>query len=194
MAKTLEQNLETISRNLGANVTSLRKKRSLSQNALAKLAGLPRSTLAYIESGAGNPSLANLTRMASALQISLEELLSPPPTNFKIVRAQDVPTQIRHQGRAIVYKLLPDPTPGMLLDRFEMESGARMGGVPHHSGTKEYLTCIHGEIIAVVAGERFHLKRGDVLSFPGDRAHSYENPGTTRNICISVVALAPVGM
>ncbi|MEQ1878122.1 MAG: helix-turn-helix domain-containing protein [Bdellovibrionia bacterium] len=184
--------LDTVSRNLGSNVSILRKKRGLSQHALAQLAGLPRSTLAYVESGAGNPSLANLTKLAGALQTSLEELLAPPPTNFKLVRASEVPTQIRQQGRATVYKLLPDPTPGMLLDRFEMEAGARMGGVPHHSGTKEYLTCIQGEIIATVAGNRFHLKRGDVLAFPGDRAHSYENPGSNKNICVSVVALAPV--
>jgi transcriptional regulator with XRE-family HTH domain len=194
MANEPDSGMNKASRNLALNVSSLRKKRGLSQNQLATLALLPRSTVAYIESGAGNPSLSNLMRVSAALQISLEELLSPPPAFYKLVKAADVPTQIRHQGKIVVYKLLPDPTPGMILDRFEMEAHTRMGGVPHHSGTKEYLTCIQGEVIIAVSGERFHLKKGDVFTFPGDRPHSYENPGANRNICISVVTLAPAGL
>ena len=190
MANEVSGQLERMSRYLGENVASLRKKRGFSQNQLAHLAEIPRSTLSYVESGVGNPSLSNLSRIAGALQASLEELLSPPPAHFKLVRAMEVPTQTRHQGKITVYKLLPDPTPGMLLDRFEMEPHTRMGGVPHHSGTREYLTCIQGEVAITVSGERFHLKKGDVFSFPGDHNHSYENPGGVKNICISVVTLS----
>jgi XRE family transcriptional regulator, regulator of sulfur utilization len=193
MTNESDTQLERMSRALASNVAVFRKKKGLSQNQLAALSQIPRSTVSYIESGTGNPSLANLARLASALQISIEELLSPPPANFKLVKAKDVPTQLRHQGRITVYKLLSDPIPGMLLDRFEMEGLARMGGVPHHSGTREYLTCIQGEVVITVAGERYALKKGDVFSFSGDQNHSYENPAQTSNICISVVTLAPVG-
>jgi hypothetical protein len=62
----------------------------------------------------------------------------------------------------------------------------RLGGIPHVQGTKEYLTCI--------AGERFRVEQGDVLAFPGDQQHSYQNSGTRTAVCLSVVVLAPVGI
>ena len=93
----------------------------------------------------------------------------------------------------MVFKLLPDPIPGMEIDRMEIESGSRMGGIPHVAGTKEYLTVVQGEITLQVAGGSYRVAAGDVLAFPGDQAHSYKNTGEKRAIGFSVVTLAPVG-
>ena len=49
---------------LARNTLALRKARDLTQSELARIADLPRSTLTWIESGGGNPSLANLVRLA----------------------------------------------------------------------------------------------------------------------------------
>ena len=49
-----------VSRHLARNLAALRQVRSLTQQALAKAAGVPRSTIANLESGDGNPSLAVL--------------------------------------------------------------------------------------------------------------------------------------
>lgn len=186
--------LEAVSRSLGQNLAGLRKLRGLSQGTLAKLAKIPRSTLAHLESGMGNPSLANLVRVAAALQVTLEELLSPPRTRCHLTRAKDIRLLKRGQGAAVVFKLLPDPLPGMEIDRIEIEPHGRMGGIPHVAGTKEYLTCIRGEATVLVAGERFAVREGDVLAFPGDQPHSYQNSGSGRAVCFSVVALALKGV
>ena len=53
----MDKTLADLSVNLGRNLEQLRKKRGMSQGQLARSAGLPRSTLTYIESGEGNPSL-----------------------------------------------------------------------------------------------------------------------------------------
>lgn len=165
----------------------------MTQAALATLAGLPRSTVTQIESGGGNPSLANLSRIAAGLQVSIEELLARPRASCKLIPADRLPSQKRSQGVATIYKLLPDPIPGMEMDRMEIAPGGRMGGIPHMAGAKEYLTVVQGEITVSVAGEAFRVKTGDVLAFPGDQAHSYLNTGARKAVGFSVVALAPVG-
>lgn len=186
--------LHSISRYLAQNLVLLRSKRELSQLALSKLAGVPRSTITHLESGEGNPSLQNLVRVAGALQVSIEELLSRPRADCKLIKAQDVPKHRRAQSMAQVSKLLPDPIPGMELDRMEIEPGGRMGGIPHTSHTKEYLVCIQGVVEVQVAGERFEVSPGDVLAFPGDQPHSYRNLSKGKADCFSVVVLAPHGV
>lgn len=182
--------LETVAENLASNLSSLRAKRRLSQLSLAKLAQVPRSTIAHLESGEGNPSLSNLARISVALQVSLEELLAQPRPHCQLLKSKDIRSIKRSQGVATVFKLLPDPLPGMEIDRIEIERGGRLGGIPHSAGTKEYLTCIRGTITITVLGSRYTVEEGDVFAFPGDQPHSYQNSGTSRAVGFSVVALA----
>ena len=91
----------------------------------------------------------------------------------------------------VVRKLLPDPIPSLVVERMSLAAGARMTGIPHTPGTREYLTCESGCIVLVASGEKFKLDVGDVLVFRGDQKHSYHNPGRTAAVAYSVVALAP---
>jgi quercetin dioxygenase-like cupin family protein len=50
-----------------------------------------------------------------------------------------------------------------------------MRGSPHLPGTREFFTCLSGNVTIFVAGERFDLAAGDVLAFPGNVPHSYRN-------------------
>lgn len=186
--------LTEISKYLSANLVNLRGKRGMTQAQLSSLAGVPRSTVTHLESGAGNPSLTNLVKIAGALQVSIEELLGRPRASCKLIKAGQTPKQRRSQGVATIYKLLPDAIPGMEMDRLEIETGGRMGGIPHVGGTKEYLTVVEGEITVSVAGESYRVQEGDVFAFPGDQAHSYKNSGAGRAIGFSVVVLAPSGI
>jgi hypothetical protein len=76
----------------------------------------------------------------------------------------------------IVRKLLPDPVPGMEIDRMELPPGSRMTGIPHTPGTREYLMCETGQIALTAAGEHWLLDAGDVVAFRGDQKHAYANP------------------
>lgn len=173
---------------LGLNVKQLREARGITQQQIAKLAGVPRATWANLESGAANPTLAVLRRAAVALQVSIEELLSAPRAACRFYPADSLPT--RTPGQALVKKLLPDAIQGMEIDRVEIAARGRMTGVPHTPHTREYLTCEAGEIELVVAGERWRVRPGDVVVFRGDQRHSYHNPGSKPAIGYSVVVLA----
>lgn len=66
-----------------------------------------------------------------------------------------------------------------------------MVGIPHTTGTREYLTCERGQVELVAGGEHHLLKEGDMLVFRGDQRHSYFNPDKRRkSISISVVCFA----
>jgi len=173
---------------IARNVKQLRTARGLTQQQMAKLAELPRATWTHLESGAANPTVAVLHRAASALQVTLEELLSTPRAACERFPFGSLP--VRTQGGAVVRKLLPHALPGMEIDRIELRPDGRMSGVPHTPGTREYLTCESGEIVLTAAGERWHLAPGDVVAFRGDQRHAYANPGKRPAIGYSVVLIA----
>jgi transcriptional regulator with XRE-family HTH domain len=174
--------------NLGRNVRMLREGRGLTQSQMAKLASLPRATWANLESGAANPTLAVIDSVASAFQVTIEELIAAPRAEARLYKKAQLPVKLR--GAAAIRKLLPDPIPGMEIDRFELPPRAKVSGIPHTPGTREYLTCETGEIVLVASGEEYRLEAGDVVAFRGDQRHSYANEGTKTAIAYSVVVIA----
>jgi transcriptional regulator with XRE-family HTH domain len=182
---------EDVAARLGQNVRLLREARGLTQAHLAALAGIPRATWANLESGASNPTLQVLHRVAGALQVTLEELISTPRAACQFYPRGALPTRLRN-GSVSVRKLLPDAIPGMEMDRIEIPPQSTLIGIPHTPGTREFLTCEAGEITLRAAGEAWRLTPGDVLAFRGDQRHSYHNPGGRKAVGYSVVVLSRV--
>lgn len=173
------------STNLAQSLVQLRELRGWTQQRLADLAGIPRPTLANLESGSANPTLAVLVRIATALQVTLDELVSPPRATARKYSRAELPTQLR--GPVEVRQLLPDAIPGVTVERLTVPPGKRLVGVPHKPGTREYLTCESGRVRLTASGESFELDEGDVVVFRGDQRHSYLNPGDVTAVAYSVV-------
>lgn len=186
--------LTGLSMQLSRNLFNLRQARNLSQSALASLSGLPRSTVSHIESGAGNPSLRNLIRVANALKVSIEELLAPPRTEVHLTRSGDLPSATKSKGAVRITQLLPDPIPGMSIERVEIEAGGRLVGAPHIQNSKEYITSLGGSLEISLAGQTHALRTGDVLAYPGDQPHTYRSIGRGKVTFLSVVVVVPLGM
>jgi transcriptional regulator with XRE-family HTH domain len=183
---------DAVAAHLAENARRLREGRGLSQQQVARLAGLPRPTWASLESGSANPTLAVLLRAAAALQVSIEELIGPPRTAARLYRAAELPAR-RRQGARLL-PVLPEKIPGLDIGRIELEPGGRLGGVPHTAGTREYLACEQGRLELLASGERWELGAGDVLVFRGDQRHSYRNLDARRSaVALSVVCFAPAG-
>lgn len=176
---------EDASTHVARNLVQLREVRGWTQTRLAQLAGVPRPTLATLESGSANPTLSVLMRVAAAFQVSLDELVSPPRASAKLYRAQELPTQRR--GKVEVRQLLPDAIPGVTVERMALPANARMSGVPHTPGTREYLTCESGRVQLVASGESYLLEPGDVVVFRGDQRHGYIEPDGREAVAYSVV-------
>ncbi len=174
---------------LADNIKALREARGLSQQQIAKIADIPRATWTHLESGAANPTLAVLIKVAAALQVRLDELLAPARGPARHLTADELPS--RQRGDVVIRKLLPEPLPGLDLERMVLPPGARMAGVPHTPGTREYLTCERGSVELAVGGERYTLREGDVVVFRGDQRHGYHNPGAATAVAYSAIAFAP---
>ena len=183
-----------VASHLARNLVGLRHARDLTQDALARAARVPRSTIANLESGAGNPSLTVLLKVAGALEVPLEELLASPRAKVRKWSDAEVSSMVR--GRDVrIRPLVPEPVPGELLIVMELPAGASLRGTPHLPGTREYFTCLQGTVSISVAGERYELATGEVLAFPGNLPHHYRNADERREaLGVSVVVLAKTGV
>jgi transcriptional regulator with XRE-family HTH domain len=178
-------NMTDIPTNLARTLHQLREIRGWTQQNLAELAGVPRPTVANLESGSANPTLSVLLRIATALQVSVDELISPPRASARLYRAHELTRQKR--GQVEVRELLPDTIPGVTVERMAFKSGARIVGVPHTPGTREYLTCERGRLRLTASGEAYELEPGDVVVFRGDQKHAYDNLADDESVAYSVV-------
>lgn len=185
----IDDTMSNISKNLGESLEYLRKARGLTQDQLAKISGIPRTTLSHIESGEGNPSLTTLSKLALALGVPYEELLSAPKPSCILMRNHELKKHQRAQGKVNKVELLPRPIPGLQFERLELQAFALLIGTPHSKGTREYFTCTKGRIVVIIEGGEYILKEGDVLAFLGDRKHTYKNLEDTESQGISIVAL-----
>src|SRR5215471_992172 len=106
---------------LARNLTSLRHARALTQDALAAASGLPRSTIANLESGEANPSLAVLVKVASTLGVPIDELLAAPRAKVRKWTVEEIGS--RQRGRGVAERPL---VPGAALrDGFRPRCQAR---------------------------------------------------------------------
>jgi XRE family transcriptional regulator, regulator of sulfur utilization len=173
------------STNVAASVRQLRQVRGFTQQKLGTLSGVPRATIATLESGSANPTLAVLVKVSAALGVTIEELVSPPRASARLVRVSELEAEQR--GRVLVRQLLPETIPGVVVERMELAPGARMTGTPHKPGTREYLACERGGVQLVASGEVYDLEDGDVVVFRGDQRHGYFNRGDRTSVAYSVV-------
>ena len=177
------------SMNLATNLRRLREARGFSQQRCADASGLPRPTWASLETGAANPTLSVLSKAAAALSVSIEELIGPPRNEFEFFPADAMPVR-RRQG-ALLRSLVPESITGLEISRTELPPGGRLAGIPHKTGTREYLTCERGRVELIAGGEHHLLREGDMLAFRGDQRHSYVNPDQRRkSVSFSVVCFA----
>lgn len=66
--------IDEIDKKLGLNIRLERVKRGISQEILADMAGIARSTMGIIERGEQSPSLQTVAKVANALQIDIYKL------------------------------------------------------------------------------------------------------------------------
>jgi XRE family transcriptional regulator, regulator of sulfur utilization len=173
---------------LAENVRALRESQGLSQTQLSRRADVPRATLSNLESGEANPTISVLLRVASALGVRVEELLQQVPAEVRVFRERELP--VRQRGSVRVTKLLPGSVNGLEVERIDLPPGTTLVGVPHTSGTREYLTAEKGNIELWVGGETLRLGPGDVAVFRGNQKHSYKNPGPRPARAFTVISFA----
>ena len=167
-----------VSTHLASNIKRLRETQGLSQQKCSELSGVPRPTWANLETGQANPTLAVLVRVATALQVSLEDLIGAPQDTVQIYRAGSLPE--RKRSGAAVRRLIPDDVVGIEIDTVDVSSTGSLKASAHKAGMREFVICNSGRLFVCVADEEAELAPGDVAAYRADQRRSYRAVGRQR--------------
>ena len=140
--------------------------RGLSLTRLAAASGLSKGFLSQVESGATNPSLASLERLAAALSLSVSELLSDAvaesgagsPYSARLVRrapgefGRSNVAQVGTTSQGVAY--VAHLGPAAHLEPANLSKG------------DAYLMVLSGEVKFTQLGTALSVAEGDSLSFP----------------------------
>jgi transcriptional regulator with XRE-family HTH domain len=166
---------------IGVRVRQERQARRWTLDQLAEAAGVSRRMVVNVEQGAVNPSVGTLLRISDALGVGLPALVEPAqPKPVKVTRRGDGAALWSGEfgGRGVLVAGTEPPDVLELWD-WTLGPGDRHTSETHAPGTRELLQVQSGAITIEVADQSITLDAGDAVSFPGDVAHSYANPGTS---------------
>jgi transcriptional regulator with XRE-family HTH domain len=159
-----------------------RERLGLSLTELARRAGIAKSTLSLLESGAGNPSVETLWALAVVLEVPFSRLVDPPAATVRVVRAGEG-LAIPSDHAPFMGTLLAACPTGARRDLHLItgEPGAPREAHAHIRGTTEHLLVTAGGWRSGPAGAAVELAPGDYARFPGDQPHVYQalEPGST---------------
>ncbi|MGW1889251.1 helix-turn-helix domain-containing protein [Streptomyces sp. NPDC002004] len=169
---------------------ALRRERTragLSLSELAKRAGIAKSTLSQLESGAGNPSLETMWALSVALGVTFSVLVEPPRPAVQVIRAGEGPA-VPSERAEYTATLLSASPPGARRDVYflNVEPGTVRESEPHLPGTVEHLVVASGRVETGPRDAPVELGPGDYISYPGDVPHVCRalEAGTT---CVMIV-------
>lgn len=193
---------ETQGASLASNMKYLRKEASLSQEQLSERSGVPRSTIASLERGEGNPTLQVLMGVARGLGVTIAELLAQRKANATLYKREEH-GRLEYQvslansvsssaGFAEMRRLTPAQSRYLTIEEIILNGTEVVVASPHPQGTEEFFFVVSGSCDVEIAGELFHVNEGDLLRFDGSQLHSYRGLGEgRRTIAYAIVVQAP---
>ncbi|MFF2074040.1 helix-turn-helix domain-containing protein [Kitasatospora sp. NPDC058162] len=159
---------------IAASIRRERERSGLSMTELARRAGIAKSTLSQLESGAGNPSVETLWALGVALNVPFSRLVDPPRPTVKVLRAGEGPVTHSEQANyaATVLSSCP-PNARRDIYRIEAQPGETRASDPHMPGTVEHVMIGSGRALVGPTEAPVELGPGDYVSYPGDAPHVF---------------------
>ena len=178
---------------IGLRLRLLREQRGLSQRELARLSELSPNTLSLIERRRSSPTASTLQKLAAALGVSISTLFEPeqPSEHIIYTRAGERPSLVA--SHAVVEDLGPTggsaPVNPLLIS---IEPGTDSGSPMTHRG-QEFVFCLEGRILFVIASQVFLLEPGDSLLFEAEHPHRWQNAGSETARALIVLCMSEEG-
>ncbi len=160
---------------IAQRVTALRKTRRLSLDRLAARAGVSKGSLAALEKGTGNPSIGLLCQTASALGVSVSDLLKMSALGGAQEFGLDTGKVLWRGPKGGSARLVFGTQGPVMFELWvwEMFPGERYEADSHSLGTKEILYPLKGRVGAVLSGREFKTQAGQGLFLETDAPHAY---------------------
>ncbi len=157
---------------VAVNLRCARLAKGLSLRELARRTGTSKALLSQIENSQANPTIDVLDRIATALNLSIADLIRTPMLAPEVIR--------RGEGAEIVGEDVIIRTLFSTSDRrrFEFSEGrlpARSCSSrnAHHRGSVEYAFVVEGAVRIESQDWSVNLSRGDCIRFSSEFGHSY---------------------
>jgi len=176
------EGLQEISNAVSERIKSFRKARRFSQDELSRIAGISKGMLVELEKGSANPSIAILCKLATALGLSVADIvnISSTPLSY-IIDKKDIPVLWKGDKGGSARLLAGTQGPDMIeLWRWEMFPGERFDAQPHSAGTVEILHVESGELGLLIDKQELVIQTGCSAVAITDVAHSYFNSADDR--------------
>ena len=163
---------------IGKNIASIRKLKSLSLEELSKRSGVSTGMLSQIEKDKVNPTVAVVWKIAYGLDVPFHELLAQEDEEplFNVIHKNEAVILERNKGR-VIFRILSPLSMAEKLELYtmEMKTGGILESKPHTKGTEEFLTVIGGRISVEVESKKALIEEGDTIHFHADNTHIIRN-------------------
>jgi transcriptional regulator with XRE-family HTH domain len=174
----LPAQVEQVPAAVGRRVREARAGLGLTLDQLAERSGVSRRMIVNVEAGTSNASISTLLRLATALHVTLAELVADAPGGERVVISESSDREPLWRGGAGGSAVLVSAAnaPDMLeLWDWTLGPGDRYESDPHRVGTVELIHVLSGQLTLTVGDEVHQLRPGDAASIIADVAHAYGN-------------------
>lgn len=170
--------MDYLNYNISENLKKIRQARGYSLDLVSEQTGVSKSMLGQIERGEANPTIGILGKIVSGLRVEFADLVrSPGESVYPVWKERLIPTK-EAEGNYRVYTYFPyEKERNFELYVIEVCPGGVYISGAHGENTKEYVIVNAGELLLVVEGESYLVKKGDAIRFDSDKNHEYRNNG-----------------
>lgn len=177
MTDTAHEAERILSDVLSSRVAALRRKRSVSLDALAKEANLSKGTVVAIENGDANPSISVLCRLAAALSVSVSDLVngsSDDRNGASIELTTPKQLWVTEKGSEAVLQAAISGSTMFELWLWSLKPGDVYEADGHSLGTTELITVQTGCLEVGVGAETQNIGTGGAAILRTDQPHIYK--------------------
>lgn len=172
---------------IGPRLRQLRTQRGLGLAEVAAAAGISVGFLSAIERSQMSASVGTLRRLARYYRTNILDFFDPTESNTRLVRPPK--RKVLEAGPGVRMELLAWGNMVMEPHLFRIAPAADSGESYAHEG-EEFLFVLRGELEIALAGEEYHLKRGDSFYFESATPHHWKNPGRSET-CVLWINTPP---
>jgi transcriptional regulator with XRE-family HTH domain len=186
--------VEKVPMAVGRRVRESRAERGWTLDQLADRSGVSRRMIVNVEAGTSNASIATLLRLASALRVSLADLVADAPGDQRVTVSDPAEREPLWRGQAggSAVLLTAADTPDMLeLWDWTLGPGDAYDSDAHRPGTYELLHVLTGQLTLTVGDVVHRLSAGEAASMIADVPHRYANEGR-RQVRFTMTVLEPM--
>ncbi len=159
---------------VGPRLRQLRTKRGVGLREVAAAAGISVGFLSAIERSHMSASVGTLRKLARFYRTNILDFFDPTESNTPLVRPPA--RKVLEAGPGVRMELLAWGNTVMEPHLFRIAPQAGSGDSYAHEG-EEFLFVLRGELKIALAGEEYHLKRGDSFYLESATPHHWRNPG-----------------